>query len=132
MTTAVPDTVPMRWRDYVLVRDAEVSSFWKAHLAEKRRSLLLIFGKGFDPRTCIALRTIADLAGSALTETLALEYEEGEAALSAPLRKKAATNWQEAEGILAGKGRTSVHKITFRTSDGRRVGARNAANIFTD
>src|SRR5207247_654437 len=33
---------------------------------------------------------------------------------------------------VAGKGQSTTHKIAFRTPDGRRVGARNAANVFKD
>ena len=122
MTTVI-DSIPMRWRDYVLVRGDEFSSFWKAHFAERSRSVLFVCGKGFDPRTCIAIRTIAELANGALTETMALEYDEGEGALSQALRDRAASNWKEMEGLIAGKGRSTTHKITFRTADGRRVGA---------
>jgi hypothetical protein len=130
--TAVLDSIPMRWRDYVLVRGDEFSSFWQAHFAERSRSLLFVFGKGFDPRTCIALKTIAGLANGALTEALALEFDEGEGALSQALRDRAAANAKEIEGVVAGKGRLTSHKIVFRTADGRRVGARNAANVFTE
>lgn len=126
------DNIPMRWRDYILVRDDEFSSFWKAHFAERSRSVLYVCGKGFDPRTCIALRALAELAGGALKETIALEYDEGEGSLSQALREKAALNWKEMEGILAGKGKCTPHRIVFRTADGRRVGARNAANVFID
>ena len=30
------------------------------------------------------------------------------------------------------KGRSTIHNLAFRTPDGRRAGARNAANVFTD
>jgi hypothetical protein len=129
---AALETIPMRWRDYMLFRGSAFSSFWQAHLAERSRSLLFVLGKGFDPRTCIALRTIADMAGSALTATLALEFDEGEGALSQVLRDKAGSNWEDLQALIAGKGSLAVHKIAFRTSEGRRVGPRNAADVFTD
>jgi len=132
MKTAALESIPMRWRDYMLFRGGAFSSFWQAHLAERSRSLLFVLGKGFDPRTCLALRIIADLAGSALTETMALEFDEGEGTLSQNLRDRAGSNWAELEALVAGKGRSTIHKIAFRTADGRRVGARNAANVFTD
>jgi hypothetical protein len=130
--TVVLEDIPMRWRDYILVRDREFLSFWKAHFAERTRSVLFVCGKGFDPRTCIALRTIAELANGALTETMALEYDENEGTLTQALREKMASNWQEMEGLVAGKGLSTSHKITFRTADGRRVGARNAADVFKE
>ena len=112
--TAVLENVPMRWRDYILVRDGEFSSFWKAHFAERTRSVLFVCGKGFDPRTCIAIRTIAELANGALTETMALEYDESEGALTQVLREKAASNWKEIEGLkLQGKGFPHRTKLLF-------------------
>jgi hypothetical protein len=126
------ESVPMRWRDYILVRDGEFASFWTTHFAERSRSVLYVCGRGFDPRTCITLRTLAELANGALKETIALEYDEGEGALTQVLRDKATSNWHDMEDILAGKGSCMSHKIVFRTADGRRVGARNAANVFTE
>lgn len=128
-TTSVP---PLRWRDYLMVRDDAFAQFWAAHLAERSRSLLFVCGKGFDPRTCIALRVIAERANGALKETVVLEYEEGNRALNQALRDKVTTNWLEMESLISGKGICTSHKLEFRTADGRRVGARNAANVFSD
>lgn len=132
MKLAALDSIPMRWRDYILFRGDAFSSFWQAHLAERPRSLLFVLGKGFDPRTCMALRIIADLAGAALTETMALEFDQGEGTLSQTLRDRAGSNWTELETLIAGKGRSTIHNLAFRTPDGRRVGARSAANVFSD
>jgi hypothetical protein len=130
MTVTSPEIIPMRWRDYMLIRGDALSSFWQSHLAERSRSLLFVLGRGFDPRTCIALRTIAGMAGNALTKVMALEYDEGEHAPNEGLTVRASANWADVQSLAGGK--TSVHRIEFRTSDGRRVGARNAANVFTD
>ncbi len=132
MTQATASVPPQRWRDYLIVRDEAFAQFWAAHLAERSRSLLFVCGKGFDPRTCIALRVIAERANGALKETVVLEYEEGDGARNQALQDKAATNWQEIEGLISGKGTCTTHKLEFRTADGRRVGARNAANVFSD
>ena len=78
MAVTAPEIIPMRWRDYMLIRGDAFSSFWRSHLAEQSRSLLLVLGKGFDPRTCLAIRIIAGIAGNALTEVMALEFDEGE------------------------------------------------------
>ena len=63
---------------------------------------------------------------------MALEFDEGEGSPSQNLRDKTATNWSEMQSLVAGKGQLTAQTIPFRTSDGRRVGARNAANVFTD
>lgn len=122
----------VRWRDYLMVRDDEFAQFWAAHLVERSRSLLFVCGKGFDPRTCMALRVIAERANGALKETIVLEYEEGNGALNPALRDKVTTNWQEIESLIVGKGVCTPHKLEFKSADGRRVGARNAANVFSN
>jgi hypothetical protein len=132
MTAAAPDIIPMRWRDYMLYRGSGFSSFWQAHLAERSRSLLFVLGKGFDPRACLALRLISGLAGTALAEILALDFDEGEGSPSQNLTDKVATNWTEMQSLVASSGRATTHTIAFRTSDGRRVASRNAANVFSD
>lgn len=131
MTQATRSVRPLRWRDYLMVRDDEFAQFWAAHLAERSRSLLFVCGKGFDPRTCIALSVIAERANEALKETVVLEYVEGEGSLNQYLRDRVTTNWRVIEGLISGKGLCTSHKLEFRTADGRRVGARNAANVFS-
>lgn len=132
MTVATSETVPMRWRDYMLFRADAFASFWRSHLAERSRSILFILGRGFDPRTCLALRIMTELAGNALTEIMALQFDEGEGTPNQSLIERASANWTEVQSLIAGKSQVTTHRIAFRTSDGRRVGARNAANVFTD
>ena len=50
----------MRWDPYLLACDEEFGDFWKRHLAQHQRRLLLILGKGFDVR---ALETARRLQG---------------------------------------------------------------------
>ncbi len=132
MTTAAVQNLPMRWRDYVLYRGVAFSSFWEAHLAERPRSILFVLGKGFDPRTCIALKIISGLAGTALNETIALEFDEGDGVVRHGLRERANANWTEVRALTSGKSKVTIQKIPFRTADGRRVGPRHSANVFSD
>ncbi len=132
MTQATTSVPPPRWRDYLMVRDDSFAQFWGAHLEERSRSLLFVCGKGFDPRACITLRVIAELANEALKETVVLEYVEGGGSVDHSLGAKVTKNWQEIEGLISGKGICTLHRLEFRTADGHRVGARNAANVFSD
>lgn len=125
-------SVALRWADYFMVRDDAFGPFWASHFAERPRSLLFVCGKGFDPRTCLALRSIAGFAKGALKETLVLEYDEGEGALNQILREKMEANWKEIQDLVSGNGACNQHTLLFRTADGRRVAARNAANVFSD
>jgi hypothetical protein len=40
----------MRWDPYSLTSDRDFGDFWSAHLAQHKRRLLLVLGKGFDVR----------------------------------------------------------------------------------
>jgi len=51
----------MRWDPYSLSCDAEFDDFWKRHLEQRRRRLLLILGKGFDVRALETCRRLHDL-----------------------------------------------------------------------
>jgi hypothetical protein len=122
----------MRWHDYVLFRDSSFRSFWEAHVTERSRSILFVLGQGFDPRTCVGLRVITETAGNALAETMVLEYDEGDAAARQGLKQRVASNRSELQSLVAGKGQVSSRKVVFRSRDGRRVGDRSAANVFSD
>lgn len=130
--TAPSETALLRWRDYLLYRGDEFSKFWQTHLGERSRSVLFVLGRGFDPRTCMALRIISELAGDSLKEMLTLEFDEGGSMLNQFLRELADSHAAELKSLVAGKGRTTTHRILFRTNDGRRVCARNAANVFDE
>lgn len=65
----------MRWDPYVLANDAEFDSFWQRHLITRQRSVLLILGRGFDPRM---LETVTRLAAVGLTpEIWLLAFDNG-------------------------------------------------------
>lgn len=124
--------LPMRWRDYMLFRGREFSSFWQSHLSECQRTILFVLGKGFDPRTCTALRILSGITGMPFTEILVLEYDEGEGALNQDLCEEVELKWRELQQLVANNELITIHKIVFRTEDGRRVGSRNAANLFSN
>jgi len=137
MTNRANSNFPMRWRDYMLFRGSEFSSFWESHistrhLSERQRSILFVLGKGFDPRTCTAFGILSDIAGTALTEVMVLEYVEEEGASNQVLLEKVELEWKELQELVANNDLITIHKIVFRSEDGRRVGSRNAANLFSD
>lgn len=51
----------MRWDPYSLTCDKEFSDFWKRHLAERHRRLLLVLGKGFDVRALETAHRLREL-----------------------------------------------------------------------
>jgi hypothetical protein len=48
----------MRWDPYSLASDQEFHVFWKRHLAQRQRRLLLVVGKGFDVRALETARRL--------------------------------------------------------------------------
>lgn len=54
------DRARMRWDPYVLSQGAEVDVFWRRHLSQRERRVLLVMGRGFDVR---ALETAKGLVG---------------------------------------------------------------------
>lgn len=51
----------MRWDPYSLTHEAEFSAFWKRHLAQRERRVLLVVGKGFDVRALETARRLHEL-----------------------------------------------------------------------
>ena len=51
-------TQPMRWDPYILDQGNEFDMFWKDHLGQRRRNVLMIVGRGFDVRACDAAQRV--------------------------------------------------------------------------
>lgn len=66
----------MRWDPYSLTPDSEFDDFWRRHLAQRERRLLLILGKGFDLRALEAARRLRDLGADA--EVWLLAFHNGQ------------------------------------------------------
>jgi hypothetical protein len=121
----------MRWKNYVLERGPGLRDFWTAHLAERRRQVLFVLGRGFDPRMCLGLRTLLESGGEGRRDLQALELQEGESSPSGAQAELAQQNWEDAQVVLAGRGTVSSSPLPFRSAEGRRVSSQNAANLFT-
>ncbi|MBB4581520.1 hypothetical protein GGE45_003868 [Rhizobium aethiopicum] len=69
------DETIMRWDPYSLTRDGEFDSFWKAHVAERPRTMLLVLGRGFDVRALATARRLH--AAGAVLEIWLLAFDNG-------------------------------------------------------
>ena len=58
----IDDAATMRWDPYIFSQGSEFDRFWSDHLKDGDRRLLMLIGKGFDPRALAAVRQII-LAG---------------------------------------------------------------------
>lgn len=83
----------MRWDPYSLTNDAEFCAFWKRHLAERERRLLLVLGKGFDVRALETARRLHELGANVDIWLLAFHNSQTDSAL------RSARTAQNAEGL---------------------------------
>ena len=51
----------MRWDPYILAGPGEFDPFWMDHLGTRRREILFLLGRGFDPRALMAINQIREL-----------------------------------------------------------------------
>jgi hypothetical protein len=66
----------LRWKVPYMARGNEYFSFWQDYLSSPR-NLLLIVGRGFDPRMNSALESIIQMGGEGLRDSLLIEFNEG-------------------------------------------------------
>ncbi|MER8955941.1 hypothetical protein NKH98_25120 [Mesorhizobium sp. M0833] len=71
----------MRWDPYSLTGDAKFNIFWKRHLAERERRILLVVGKGFDVRALETARRLHGLGANVHVWLLAFHNGQQDSAL---------------------------------------------------
>lgn len=75
------DEAVMRWDPYSLASDQEFDVFWKRHLAQRQRRLLLVVGKGFDVRALEAARRLHALGADVDVWLLAFHNGQDDSSL---------------------------------------------------
>lgn len=75
------DEAVMRWDPYSLASDLEFDVFWKRHLAQRQRRLLLVVGKGFDVRALETARRLHALGADVDVWLLAFHNGQDDSAL---------------------------------------------------
>ncbi len=131
MTIVTESAEMMRWRDYVLLRNTEFSDFWSEHGNNSERKLLFIVGRGFDPRTALGIEKIVTIAYKCSIDLMTLEFDEGESTSPVAQGNAVVNNSERLQAAVMGRGQILAHQIRFRSEDGHRVGARNAANVIS-
>lgn len=69
-------TATMRWDPYVLAGGEGFDAFWQNHLVGRKREVLFLLGRGFDPRALKALRRFR--AFGALPKVWLLVFDNGQ------------------------------------------------------
>jgi hypothetical protein len=122
----------MRWRDYVLARGGDFDAFWSEHGALPGRRLLIIVGRGFDPRAPLAIQRISAAAPQCPIDVVLLEFKDELAADSPGQREAAQANERAFQTAVAGRGTVTTKVVKFRNEKRDSVAARSAANLFAD
>lgn len=125
-------TGTLRWDPYVLLRETEVATFWRAHFAERERHLAFVLGWGFDPRMCNGVRAVLQADGKGRRDCLLLDYDEGSQSVSLRHHDLKLNNRRDLDSALGTRGKISVHEIAMLNDEGRRTGSRQAQKIIYD
>ncbi len=120
-----------RWSNYFLRHGEEFYTFWKDYLHEKERNILFILGQGFDPRMCLGFEKIIDAGGSGLRDCVAIEFDEGPDSPSKIHLDLLEKNKTKLDKLIQNRGTKIVKKVDMWSNEMRRIGSRNAAQIFT-
>lgn len=123
---------PFRWDPYVLLREDEVTAFWRSHASETERNIAFVLGWGFDPRMCDGVRAVLDAGGKGRRDCLLLDYDEGKQSVSLGHDDRKQANRTELDRVLKGRGTVAVHAVAMLNAEGRRTGARQAQKVVYD
>jgi len=119
-----------RWHNYVMESGPRLQNFWRSYFNVDRH-VLFVLGKGFDPRMCLGLRSLLDAGGAGRRDVIGIAFDEGSSSPSKAYEQLVHANWAELDSLIAGKGALSSRLLKIWADDGRRVGSRNAAGLFT-
>ena len=120
----------MRWDPGFLCSGDEFHHFWTslANAGFGQRSGLLIAGRGFDPRTVVAVKEIAR-AGFPIDRCRLIRLTNSGDSPSRPRSEKAAENERSIRDLI-GSQRLIVDEIEGRDVDGRIVGSAHIRNLL--
>ena len=124
------DATPARWEYYLLLRDARLREFWVEHLCHSRRAVLVILGRGFDPRMGLGLKMLLEGGGEGPRDVLGLDFHEGQ--MSAPLNQQrlVTSNWEDIKASVGSRGTIVCQALKFWSAEGRRISSQSARSVF--
>jgi hypothetical protein len=124
-----PPRKPIRWDAYVLEQGSGLERFWRAHLGERQRDVLIVLGKGFDPRMCVGLQMLLHAGGIGRREVAAMDFAEGPSSPSAAHADRVTENWRVLNGLVK-PAAVRVMPVKVWSADGRRIGSFSASKVF--
>jgi hypothetical protein len=123
-----------RWDPYLLSKGDEFSKFWQRHFGNRRRKLLYVMGKGFDPRMCRGIEAILKSGRQSVCDCLLVEFDEGPESPSVDYASQVADNVANLK-MLLGQQPVITRSIKLWSGTGpdrHRIGSRGAAEIFSN
>ena len=120
----------MRWHDYVLERGSDLQLFWESHLASRKRDVLLVLAKGFDPRMCRGYEMLVSAGGMGRRDIQLIEFDEGPASPSQNYKAWVEHNLKKLESLVLDRGAIRKRPLAFRSPEGRRVESHSAVSLF--
>lgn len=121
-----------RWNPYVLLQNERVTTFWQSHFSAKHRRVLLIMGKGFDVRMNFTVKSILECAPQLDLSCMLIEFEEGKKSSSLDYEPLVKENVAELTSLLGKVPISKSIKLLSGKKEKRRVGDREAAELFSD
>lgn len=119
----------MRWSGYVMERGQRFLDFWRGRLKEgHQRRVLFIAGLGFDPRTPIALESLAECCQQngergATIDVRLLHFDEGPDSISQQYAAAVGRNAHAMRRAVEKHGRGTITDLTIpMIEEDRRVG----------
>lgn len=119
----------MRWDPYVLSQGDGFDKFWRDHLADRKRRVLLVVGRGFDSRALDAPSRIIAAGGEGDRRIWLLAYHlsQSESTTRAEMTSKNVANFNS----LLGTDAVTVLPVNIGVSGNRSFTSRNAKAAVT-
>jgi hypothetical protein len=121
---------PARWENYCLERGEGLSHFWQFHLGETDRKVLVVLGRGFDPRMCLGTELLMRAGGTGTRDVMLIHYKEGEDSPSRAYDSQVEDNCVRLNNAIGARGSITLHEIECFSAERRRIGPRGVQKLF--
>lgn len=122
---------PFKWDPYMMRTGTAVQEFWSEFCKLRKRHVLFILGRGFDPRMPIGLQGLVGALNGSEIDVMQIHVErnsQGDSMLE-DLAKK---NSDVVERLVKSRGSVLHRTVSMWSPDRRRIGSRDAANLFAN
>lgn len=95
-----------------------------------RRDLLLIIGRGFDPRMCLGIDMLVSAGGTGRLDVTGLDLREGATSPSLSHQQLVDDNWVSLTKAVGTRGKIEIRAVEFWSAEGRRISSQSARDLF--